>query len=449
MNRRRFLTAIVCILLVLSCVLASCDKEDEELLPRATTARTERTEATTAQTLSLNVTASNLEPNILTRNTNKILSRLDPPLTVNIDDKTTIDLHYQGWPTICKGEGTTLYAASSARVHHVDPFGVVVFYESHDNGATWSEPKIIVDSPIDDRDAGVVYLGNGKILVSWFTNDGQSYIDGDLSSWRNDSVITDEQERAYLKKFEKLPALERQSGSYVMLSEDYGKTWGEPVQVPLSAPHGPSLAQDGRTLIYFGTPHNAKAAGFSSFGGANLYVIKSTDYGKTWQHMATIPNSRGGTFCEPHAIQLSDGSYLGAIRVHTQAGAANDGMSVFITRSQNGRDWTSSVPMDLDGALGGPPHLLQLKNGVVLLTYGYREKPCGTRYRLSYDGGKTWTEETILCESDTPKNGDLGYPSTVELDDGTLITAYYQAFRDDSYCSFLYTKWKLEEKPQS
>ena len=446
MTKRKLLTSVICLLLMFSLVFVACDGDDgDDMIPQATTQPTERTEATTAATQPPMVNATNLQPTILARNTNRVLSRLDPPLTVNIDDETTIDLKYQGWPTICKGEGSTLYAAASARVLHVDPFGVVVFYESHDNGATWSEPKIIVDSPIDDRDAGIVYMGEGRILVSWFTNDGQSYIDGDLSSWRDNSKITDEQEKAYVKSFNKLPAEERQAGSYVMLSEDYGKTWGEPVAVPITAPHGPSLAQDGRTLIYFGTPQNTSLGGFSNFRGGNLYVIKSIDYGKTWQHMATLPNPQYNyTYCEPHAIQLTDGTYLGAIRVHTNVGA-NDGMSVYITRSQNGRDWTTSKPMDMEKALGGPPHLLQLKSGVVLLTYGYREDPCGTRYRLSYDGGKTWGEEVILCKSDTPKNGDLGYPSTIELDDGTLITAYYQYFRSDSYASFLYTKWTLTE----
>ena len=51
----------------------------------------------------------------------------------------------------------------------------------------------------------------------------------------------------------------------------------------------------------------------------------------------------------------------------------------------------------------------------------------------------------VLCISDQPRNGDLGYPSTVELDDGTLLTTYYQAYGDDKYPSVLYTRWRLEE----
>ena len=80
--------------------------------------------------------------------------------------------------------------------------------------------------------------------------------------------------------------------------------------------------------------------------------------------------------------------------------------------------------------------------------------PCGNRVRLSYDGGKTWGKEIVLCASVTPKDNDMGYPSTIELDDGTLITAYYQPYsmadksangKNELFCSFLYTRWTLVE----
>ena len=71
---------------------------------------------------------------------------------------------------------------------------------------------------------------------------------------------------------------------------------------------------------------------------------------------------------------------------------------------------------------------------------------CGARGRISYDGGKTWSDEIVLCMADNSGIGDLGYPSTVELSNGTLVTAYYQRVGTDSYPSLLYTTWKLVEK---
>jgi hypothetical protein len=47
---------------------------------------------------------------------------------------------------------------------------------------------------------------------------------------------------------------------------------------------------------------------------------------------------------------------------------------------------------------------------------------------LSYDGGKSWDySREILLAGDGIQNGDLGYPSTVQLDDGSINTALYFA----------------------
>ena len=60
---------------------------------------------------------------------------------------------------------------------------------------------------------------------------------------------------------------------------------------------------------------------------------------------------------------------------------------------------------------------------------------------VSYDFGETWSDEYILDER--AKDGDLGYPASVELDDGSILTVYYQKYPNDVKCSILYTKWSL------
>lgn len=47
---------------------------------------------------------------------------------------------------------------------------------------------------------------------------------------------------------------------------------------------------------------------------------------------------------------------------------------------------------------------------------------------LSYDGGENWETDYIL--DDTARGGDLGYPATVELRDGSLLTVYYENMGD-------------------
>ena len=78
---------------------------------------------------------------------------------------------------------------------------------------------------------------------------------------------------------------------------------------------------------------------------------------------------------------------------------------------------------------GAPPHLIMTSTGVLLCTYGRRKKPYGIMAMFSTDGGKTWEKDVRLYEN--PFSDDLGYPSTVELDDGTLITVFYEKNEKD------------------
>ena len=41
---------------------------------------------------------------------------------------------------------------------------------SRDGGECWSDPVVIRDSPLDDRDSGIVQTASGTLLVSWFTS---------------------------------------------------------------------------------------------------------------------------------------------------------------------------------------------------------------------------------------------------------------------------------------
>jgi hypothetical protein len=75
------------------------------------------------------------------------------------------------------------------------------------------------------------------------------------------------------------------------------------------------------------------------------------------------------------------------------------------------------------------------------MTYGYRAKPFGQRVAISLDDGKSWQGDWIL-RGDGPDH-DLGYPSTVELADGSLLTVCYQKAAPKEKCSLLWSKWKL------
>ncbi len=58
----------------------------------------------------------------------------------------------------------------------------------------------------------------------------------------------------------------------------------------------------------------------------------------------------------------------------------------------------------------------------------------------SVEAGPPGDADWILSD-----DGDLGYPATVELADGSLFTVYYQQAAGGEKCSILYSRWRLPE----
>lgn len=69
---------------------------------------------------------------------------------------------YFAWPTVAYlPDGTLAMTASGFRLAHICPFGKAVICYSKDEGATWTRPAPVIDTPLDDRDAGITAFGNG------------------------------------------------------------------------------------------------------------------------------------------------------------------------------------------------------------------------------------------------------------------------------------------------
>jgi len=355
---------------------------------------------------------------------------------------------YHGWPSIAKGDDGTLYAVCSGnRMSHVCPFGKTHMFVSRDEGKTWTPPIVVNDTPLDDRDAGIVNLGNGKLLVTWFRHPAKAYLTTYHNSIKN-SLTPDEAiiALAQMSTYHNLLEEDRKGGSFVRLSRDNGVTWGDTVQLPVSAPHGPIVLDDG-TLLYLGKEH------FSDMWDVQdkphcLATWTSSDDGLSWQKLGDVEIPEGyvlDNFHEPHAVQLKDGRILGVIRAQNAAGdekhplAANVGFTMFTTWSlDGGKTWSDMQKLDVSGS---PPHLLLHSSGAIICAFGRREKPFGERALVSKDNGETWEEYVLNVDG---IDGDLGYPASVELSDGSVLTMYYQKAPGDRKCSILYTKWNLE-----
>ena len=80
----------------------------------------------------------------------------------------------------------------------------------------------------------------------------------------------------------------------------------------------------------------------------------------------------------------------------------------------------SSVP-----AYMTPCSLVELPNGTVLCVYGSRLDPSGIYVAASQDEGGTWDMAHRRVIRDDFANRDIGYPSTVLVPDGRILTVYY------------------------
>ena len=71
----------------------------------------------------------------------------------------------------------------------------------------------------------------------------------------------------------------------------------------------------------------------------------------------------------------------------------------------------------------------------------YGIPPYGIRGKISRDNGASWSEEFFLTKD--AHNYDHGYPSTVQLDDGSFVTIWYEVQAGAIPAQLRQAKWKL------
>ena len=345
---------------------------------------------------------------------------------------------YIGWPTIAATEkGELLAVFSGDRDEHVCPWGKTQMVRSTDGGTTWTEPTTINCTPLDDRDAGIIRTAKGTMLVNWFTSlafDSPSYAKyskGKMDWKRHAEKLTPEIRKQWL-------------GNWMRRSTDGGKTWEkEYIDTLISSPHGPAQMKNGN-LIHVGK--NSKVGGSGKIKDADkklLAAAVSTDDGRSWKISGYIPVPKdvkpgASQFHEPHVVEASNGTLIAMFRHHGNPGH----YYLWQTASKDGgHTWTELHQTPI---WGYPPHLIRLNNGWLLVVYGRRKAPFGERACISRDNGKTWDVEHEITLTDAP-NSDLGYPASVQLKDGSIITVYYQQEKAGEKTCLMSTHWRIKE----
>ena len=343
---------------------------------------------------------------------------------IETEDKPT----YHGWPTVCcLNDGRLLAVASGGRRQHVCPFGRIHLYESSDGGLTWSKPRILSSGPLDDRDCGVMQAADGSILINYFTSTAFTRYPDKFAEWHDSMTAIN------------LDTLAREHGFWMLRSTDGGRTWSRKYRVPVNNVHGPNLLNDG-SLLWIGREMGHFVQ--DSCMGPRVKVYRSTDHGLTWDLISALPDAPGERqedWHEVHTVQTADGLIITQIRNQTGMTCLSGIRTCQTESSDGGRTWG---PYHVVSDGGHPSHLLRLADGRIVMTYGWRRAPAGIRGRVGLDlPGAFWSDEGILC--DDGESFDLGYPSTVQLPDGTLLTLWYQFRKSAGIASLRWLKWKL------
>lgn len=281
---------------------------------------------------------------------------------------------YEAFPDVCRLQDGRLMCVFYAGYGHIalpndqlPKGGRISYCLSSDEGATWSAAETLYDGPDDDRDPSIVQLKNGRMICNYFS----------------------------LKKGKTEGSYEG-LGSWIITSDDNGKTWSSSQQISKTHYCSSPIRElsTGRLILGLYTEDGKKSQGS---------VVISDDGGKSWQPEVLIDNGGVQLDAETDIIELKDGTLYAAQRPHMS----------FATSKDRGTTWTVSKPM---GFAGHCPYFLRTKDDVILLAFRLPH----TSLRFSRDECQTWSENVVIDEV-------IGaYPSLVNLMDGSIRVVYYE-----------------------
>jgi len=320
---------------------------------------------------------------------------------------------YCAWPSIARTLGGNLVVLFTKTEEHLGPNGAILLSRSTDNGKTWLPPVVVLDSPIDDREAGITTLRDGRIVghfwsTFWTKESYENLSPGSYGRDLLDRWIATVGRPRYLDA-------KKNSGASTAVSSDGGRTWSKLTRGHDSVHGGIELANGNLLLASYRESPDS------------IIVHMADSASSPWRRLATIASPRPDSlsFGEPHILQLKSGRVIMMIRATAHPYQDRDPRCVLweSCSDDNGKTWVAPFATPL---WGFPPHLALLTDGRVLSTYGYRRPPYGQRACLS-DDGVHWNPEREMVLRDDAPNGDLGYPASVELEPGVILTVYYQA----------------------
>ena len=299
---------------------------------------------------------------------------------------------------------------------HIDSGSRIALVRSTDDGKTWDPGSLVVidasDGTEDLNMAMISELSSGELIVNnhrWF-----------VDRTEEQAAAVEAERLVHSRPGERGPRAVVFDSLFFMRSSDQGRTWDQPKPVGFSSlvyrshtgKSGFTVMPDGSLLL----PLNGYSSGDET---DRVYVVRSNDEGHTWTHPSTVlndPEQRIG-FGEPPMLRLSSGKLLIVARTRVGEG--------YLYQAHSDDDGWVWQGLKRTPIWGFPCHLLQLRSGRVLCAYGYRREPFGIRAVISEDEGETWDMDREIVIRDDGLHRDLGYPASIQLNDGRIMTIYY------------------------
>lgn len=317
------------------------------------------------------------------------------------------------WPNLTYMPDGSLIATIFNQPHHGGVEGDLEAWRSTDQGATWQ----LAGTP-GPHDPGTVRMNCAAGLAS----------NGDLltlaSGWdltTSPNSILD-------------PWLSRSSNN--------GQTWtiNKTTAVPTVSPRGYPIVPYGD--IVKGADGVLRAAVYdwpsSSNRNERAYVIESNDGGASWGNFHIIdPDNRRN---ETALLNLGGDNWLAVARTASTDATKNLALHSYLS-TDNAQTWQSQG--QITDAWKHPGHLMRMQDGRILLTYGNRKGNTlnqAVEVLVSDDEGSTWGLNHRVNDYKGP---DGGYPSSVQLPDGQIVTAFYSSGLEGVHSGYMMgvTKW--------
>jgi hypothetical protein len=319
------------------------------------------------------------------------------------------------WPNLIKLPDGTLLAILFNQPCHGKWEGDVDCWASTDNGQTWKfRGRPAAHEPGRNRmnvAAGVAANGDLLVLASGWDNRGRPYEEL-LAPFANSNTLA----------------------AWICRSSDQGRTWKTTGVLP------PPPANATTQYIPFGKIEKCgdgslRVSAYIGNGGDRngSYLFASHDDGQSWDLLSLISEGRN----ETDILPMGNGRWLAAAR---GAFKNQDDLRLFES-TDDGRTWAPALPLSLPRQI--PGHLLHLSGGRLLVTYGNRcPNNFGVDARLSWDQGATWHGPIRVANM---ASGDGGYPASVQLADGSVVTAFYQQISGQFHYEMVVATWNPDD----